>query len=82
MKVELTPTPPTEKPFEPFSVTFTFETEQEACNMWHRLNASLSAFKNYSDDDVSLKLNSEGDKEAFGGLNKIMFEKGLSKWKP
>ena len=39
MKVELTPTQPKEKQFEPFSVTFTFETEQEACDMWHRINS-------------------------------------------
>ena len=82
MKVELTPTPEKEKAFEPFSVTFTFETEQEACNMWHRLNAPEISFKDYRDDDVNLPLNADGISQAFNGLNKIMFEKGLSKFKP
>lgn len=80
MKVELTPTPEKQKAFEPFSVTFTFETEQEACNMWHRFNAPEISFKDYKDDDVSLPLNGEGISKAFNGLNKIMFEKGLSKF--
>jgi guanylate kinase len=81
MKVELTPIPPKEKPFEPFSVTFTFETEQEACNMWHRLNQAHSNFR-CSNDKVRHLINNDGSDEAFEIFNRIMFEKRLSSHKP
>lgn len=82
MKVELTPPPPQEKQFEPFSVTFTFETEQEACNMWHRMNANHGIFIRCSETKVKYLINGDGSDEAFRCLNRIMFEKGLSKHKP
>jgi hypothetical protein len=82
MKVELTPTPPQEKPFEPFSVTFTFETEQEACNMYHRLNAAEKHFKDYSSNSVKLPITfSIALSREWGEFNQIMFERGLSKYK-
>ena len=75
MKVELTPTPPKEKQFEPFSVTFTFETEQEACNMYHRLNARPIG----TSDKVRFPINSEGEMEMFNAFNQIMIDKRLRK---
>lgn len=73
MKVELT-TPEKEKAFEPFSVTFTFETEQEACNMWHRLNSRPKFGENPS---VRFVYNSKEDFTEFSLFDAIMLKKGL-----
>ena len=76
MKVELTPTQTQEKQFEPFSVTFTFETEQEACNMWHRLDQTdLNSVRT---EDVRLGFDDANGYSIWESFNKIMFEKGLS----
>ncbi len=78
MKVKLTPIPKKEKIFEPFSVTFTFETEQEACDMWHRLNKIR--LDNINTKDV--RLGFLGESESFDYFNRIMFDKGLSTYNP
>ena len=74
MKVESTPEK--EKAFEPFSVTFTFESEQEACNMWHRFNSCPTVGSNTS---VRLAYDTSNDFNEFRLFDEIMIKQGLKK---
>lgn len=76
MKVESTPLK--EKSFEPFSMTVTFESPEEACALWHRLN---TPDKNIHVDHnkVSSPNVSPGILDLFIGLNQLMFKRGISK---
>lgn len=82
MKVELTPTPEKEKAFEPFSVTFTFETEQEACCIAHLLNLPINYVESHESKFIKHSYTRDANLKAWSAFNKIMFEKGLSTRKP
>jgi len=70
-----------EKKFEPIVVELTIESEEELCDLWHRLNISpstIEAFDNYNIGQ--LKYGVYGKSNSFWlAINKFVAEKNLSK---
>jgi hypothetical protein len=43
------------KEFTPVTLTITFESEEEICNMWHRTNVTINSLNEDADDSLKYK---------------------------
>lgn len=67
------------KEFTPVTITITFESEQEICDMWHRMNVSSCQIRDTSDSRLKYECKEDEKDLLWALLAEIAISKNLYK---
>ena len=71
------------KTFEPIEIKLTIESEEELCDLWHRVNLGANILKKYHEDYQDLKYKTMYDSHRgdslFGTLDDLVLSRDLKR---